>query len=127
MKTVLVIDDNEHIQSTLKSVLSGQYKVMQVQKLKEVREILKSGAPKVDAVLASRFLKKTDITGLLVKSLKDSGFLHPIIALWNESEDMEIQLEEGCTHQISKTNLGLTPMKLNRIMESVQNPKTKAL
>jgi CheY-like chemotaxis protein len=124
MKTVLVIDDNDHIQSTLKTVLSNQYKVTQVQRLKEVREILKLGAPKVDVILAARFLKQTDITCLLVNSLKKSRFSNPVIALWNESEDMEVQLEKGFTDEISKTNLGLTTIRLNKIMKDF---KTKAL
>lgn len=126
MKTVLVIDGNEHIQSTVEHVLSSQYKVFQAKNLKEVLNFLQKNIEKIDAILISRFLNGRERTDALLLSIKESGFSGHLIAFWNESEDMEIQLKNGCTDEISKTNLGLITLKLNKIF-SKKNIKTKAL
>jgi DNA-binding NtrC family response regulator len=126
MKTVLVIDGNEHIQSTVKHVLYSQYKVFQAKNLKEVLNFLQKNIEKIDAILISRFLNGRERTDALSLSIKESGFSGRMIAFWDESEDMEIQLKNGCTDEISKTNLGLTTLKLNKIL-SKKNIKTKAL
>jgi DNA-binding NtrC family response regulator len=124
MKTVLVIDGNEFMQSTVEHMLSTQYKVFQAKNLKEVQNFLKKNTEKINAILISRFLNGREKTDDLLLNIKKSGFSGRMIAFWNESEDMEIQLKMGCTDAISKTNPCLVVMKLNRIMEKKAKPLT---